>query len=379
MHQYTADLANRLAQAGHDVHLVTTARYPPSRYLPGITVHTPVDTRSTGLSPDVLKIGDMGRTARLVLGLRPDVVHITGPHLWNVPLLRRWRAAGLPVVHTLHDLDPHVGAPYGWLLRLWNRAVLRSASHILIHGVRYRERLLDRGLKAGQITCTPLLHLFLGHTWLGEVEALADRVRYEPCVLFFGRLEPYKGIAHLLTAWAMTDDRIRRSARLVLAGPGDLSRLWAGALPPGVEVRNRLIEDTEALDLFRRCSFLVLPYRGATQSALIPAAYFFHKPVIAAPSGALDEYIEDGETGWVIEPEHPASLARCLSRMLGDPDRLARMGTAGRAWYDARRAAEEQTLTAMYEQLVESRRGNGIRSQQHPFGNDLGRQAHGAA
>ena len=28
MHQYTADLANRMAQAGHDVHLVTSSHAP---------------------------------------------------------------------------------------------------------------------------------------------------------------------------------------------------------------------------------------------------------------------------------------------------------------------------------------------------------------
>ena len=75
-------------------------------------------------------------------------------------------------------------------------------------------------------------------------------------------------------------------------------------------------------------------------------------PVIVAPSGALDEYVEDGETGWVVEPEHPPSLARCLSAMLSDVDRLARMGAAGRAWYDARRDAEEQELCRMYKNMA---------------------------
>ena len=96
----------------------------------------------------------------------------------------------------------------------------------------------------------------------------------------------------------------------------------------------------------------MLPYVDATQSALIPAAYFFRKPVVAALSGALEEYVEDGETGWVVEPAHPPSLARCLSAVLSDVDRLASIGAAGRAWYDARRDAEEQVLRHMYEDLA---------------------------
>jgi glycosyltransferase involved in cell wall biosynthesis len=352
MHQYTADLANRMVQFGYDVHLVTTARYPGHRYLPAVTAHTPIDTRSSGFSLDTLQPAAIRRTTQVIQDIRPDVVHMTGPHPWNIALLRRMRRVGIPAVHTLHDLDPLGGEIYGLLLHAWNRVVLRLADRILIHGVRYRERLVGMGIPAERLTCTPLLHLFLGHTWLGEVEHLAQAVRYDPCVLFFGPLKRYKGVDHLLTAWATMNGCNAGDARLVLAGPGDLERLWPGPLPPRVEVHNHLIEDEQALELFRRCGLLVLPYIGATQSALIPAAYFFCKPVIVALSGALDEYVEDGKTGWMVEPEHPPSLARCLSAALSDVDRLARMGAVGRAWYDARRDAEEQVLRRMYEDLA---------------------------
>jgi glycosyltransferase involved in cell wall biosynthesis len=352
MHQYTADIANRLARVGYQAHLVTTSRYPRDRYISDVTVLTPVDARNSGFAPDALRFGGVGRTIRAIQDTRPDVVHITGPHLWNLPVLRALRQAGIPVVHTLHDLDPHLGSAYGPLLYGWNRAVLGLADQILVHGVRYRNRLVERGLPASKVSCTPLLHLFLGHTWLGQGDSLTADVRYDPSILFFGRLERYKGVSHLLTAWAMMDRHEDQDARLILAGPGKLDRLWAGALPPGVEVRDRLIDDAEAVELFRRCGVLVLPYHGATQSALIPAAYYFHKPVVAAPSGALDEYVEHGETGWVVEPEHPASLARCLSLVLSDLGRLAEMGLAGRSWYDTRRDAEEQSLWKMYRRLA---------------------------
>jgi len=352
MHQYTADLANRMVQCGRDVHLVTTARYPGHRYLPAIAVHTPVDTRSSGFSLDTLRPAALRRVACVIQDVLPDVVHITGPHLWNIPLLRAMRRAEIPVAHTLHDLDPHVGTLYGPLLYVWNRRVLRLAENILVHGVCYRDRLLGMGASAGRVTCTPLLHLFLGHTWLGELERLAQAVRYEPCVLFFGRLERYKGVDHLLTAWAMMDGRDGHDARLVLAGPGDLDRLWSGPLPPRVEVHNHLVDDQEAVDLFRRCGLLVLPYVDATQSALIAAAYYFHKPVVVTCSGALPEYVEEGRTGHVVEPGHPPTLARCLEAMLDDPARLAHMGAAGRAWYDAQRAEERRTLIQMYDRLA---------------------------
>ena len=144
------------------------------------------------------------------------------------------------------------------------------------------------------------------------------------------------------------------SPRAVIAGRGNISDLWAGNLPKGVELRNRLIPDAEAVDLFRRCGLLVLPYINATQSALIAAAYYFRKPVLVTRTGALPEYVEDGRTGCVVEPGHPATLARCLAEMLGDPSGMAQMGTAGRAWYETRRTLEMQTLRAMYQRVRKS-------------------------
>ncbi|MEJ5308907.1 MAG: glycosyltransferase family 4 protein [Anaerolineae bacterium] len=352
MHQYTADYANRMVQAGHKVTLVTTEHYPEHRYLPAVEVLTPVYQQDRGFSPGGLRVWGVRPAIDTVLQQKPHVVHITGPHLWNILVLAALRKAGIPTIHTLHDLDPHPGSAYGPLLYLWNRAVLRNAGHILVHGQCYRQRLLERGLAANRVTYTPLLHLFLGSAWMEQSDRLADGIAYDPYVLFFGRIERYKGVADLIAAWMRLPETLPAQARLVLAGPGQLETVWKDSLPAGIEVRNHLIQDEEALMLFQRCALLVLPYIGATQSALIPAAYFFHKAVLTTSSGALPEYVEPGVTGWVVEPKHPPSLARALTEALSDVDRLMRMGWAGRRWYDEHRKAETATVQQMYNRLA---------------------------
>ena len=384
MHQYTADLANRMAQAGHDVHLVTTARYPPDRYLPAVTVHTPVNTRNTGFSPDALRPFAIRNSQFAIRNLNPDLVHFTGVHLWNVPLVWALRRCGIVVIHTLHDLDPHHGVRFGSLIRLWNRLIIGSAGYLLVHGQVYRDRLIARAVPPDRVTYIPLLHLCfsyeceqalrhqpsaIGHRQSatlrlrsGQVRNPQSAIHYEPWALFFGRLERYKGIEHLLAACAMLDSPDGDGLRLVLAGPGSLPALWAGLLPPRIEVRNRLIGDEEAIDLFRRCGLLALPYVDATQSALVAAAYFFRKPVVVTRTGALPEYVEHGRTGWVVEPGDAAALADCLAQALSDPARLPRMGQAGRAWYDEQRGLEEETLLTMYERVVGTAKAEGKRT-----------------
>jgi len=168
---------------------------------------------------------------------------------------------------------------------------------------------------------------------------------YEPWALFLGRLETYKGLDVLVEAARRLD---MGNTWVVVAGPGRPDRLGLRSIPVNVGLRNRLIRDDEAIDLFRRCGLIVLPYIEASQSALVAAAYFFHKPVIVTDTGALPEYVVEGETGWVIPPRDAQALAEALRNALQDRPRLVRMGQAGREWYERHRRAEMVALQEMY-------------------------------
>ena len=228
------------------------------------------------------------------------------------------------------------------LLYLWNNSILRAANHILVHGQVYRERLLQQGLTAQQVSYAPLLHLFLSYEAEAALRRTPPAVNTESFALFFARIEAYKGVDTLLDAMRQLD---QPGARAVIAGKGEV----VGTASSNVEIRNQWMGDAEAIDLFARCSVVVLPYRDATQSALIAAAYFFGKPVIVTRSGALPEYVSDGVTGWIIEPGDSQALAECLRGVFRDRVRTQQMGLAGRAWYDTHYRAEQTTLRYLYE------------------------------
>jgi glycosyltransferase involved in cell wall biosynthesis len=356
MHQYTAGLANHFAdlngnggQATHAT-VITPRQIPTDRYSPEVSLQANVPVTGTGLKRSNLNPAALQRTYRMIFASRPDVVHFTGPHLWNPILLYRLRHAGIPTIHTIHDVDPHSGTGYGRWLYVWNNSIIRWAGQILVHGRLYRDRLIAQGTSADRVVCTPLLHLFMSYEAEQRLRYAAPEISDEGYALFFARLEAYKGVDVFIQAMEQLAACLP-AARAVIAGKGDLQQAAPQAiLPVTVELRNRLISDAEALDLFRKCSVVVLPYRDATQSALIAAAFFFAKPVIVTCTGALPEYVNEGETGWIVPPNDATALAQCLQAALADPIRLRQMGLAGRAWLETQSGEERQTLKRMYEQ-----------------------------
>jgi alpha-maltose-1-phosphate synthase len=378
MHQYTADLANgiadcRLPIADCSVRIVTTTTLPHGRYSPAVRMAMPVTTHGTGFAREGLDLGGYRRAlAAIVSGgaldgseveaFKRPIVHFTGVHLWNVALVSALRRKGAAVIHTLHDLRAHGGVSHGRLIGLWNRLIIGSGAHLLVHGRLYREALIARGVAPSRITYAPLLHGFWGYEREQGCRGAEEQIGRtaaapgEPStntkgsvVLFFGRVEPYKGVDVLLAAW----ETVRREvsdARLVIAGPSASGAMKCTTIRTSgdVEWRDRLIEDAEAIDLFRSASLLVLPYRDATQSALVASAYRFGVPVIVTQTGALPEYVVPGETGWLTPPGDSEALAGVLRTALADPGRLQAMGGAGRAWVDERRREEETALAAMY-------------------------------
>lgn len=345
MHQYTADLVDRALAAGHDVTLVTTRGAPMDRYGARVQAAMPAATGNTGFEVYTLRLDILRRVAQAVLETGADVAHFTGPHLWNVWLVRGLRRAGMPVVHTIHDLEPHSGTSR--LLHLWNRLIIWQADHLLVHGEIYRQRMLTQGVSAERVTSTPLTHLFVGAEMREALGESLPAVSYERIVLFFGRVEAYKGVDDLLAAWRQLGDE-KAGWQLLLAGAGELPG-GDGQLPAGVIRYRGLIGDAEAVDLFRRCGLVVLPYKDATQSALIAAAYFFSKPVLATRSGALPEYVVEGETGWLTDPGNPTALAGVLADALSEEEKLAELGAAGRSWYNDQRVWYQSTMRALYE------------------------------
>lgn len=138
-------------------------------------------------------------------------------------------------------------------------------------------------------------------------------------LLFFGRLEAYKGLGHFIAAV----QALRRKGLLVkgvVAGRGeDLARHRETLLSdPSFELHEGFIPRDEVARLFRRANIVVLPYTDGTQSGVAAMALGYGRPVVASRVGGIPELVRQGENGILVPPSDVVSLGDALEELIVD-------------------------------------------------------------
>jgi glycosyltransferase involved in cell wall biosynthesis len=106
-------------------------------------------------------------------------------------------------------------------------------------------------------------------------------------------------------------------------------------VPQGVRVHRAGANSPELRALYQRADLFVLPTRADCYSMVAIEAMAAGLPVIVGDVGGTGEIVDDGETGWVIEPT-AEKLATVLGQALRDRRRLEVMGHRARAVAEAR-------------------------------------------
>ena len=79
-------------------------------------------------------------------------------------------------------------------------------------------------------------------------------------------------------------------------------------------------------------------------------------PVIATKIGGMPEVVDDGITGFLVEPGNPQALADATVEMIGDPNRARAMGKAGRT-----KVLQRYCWSKIAESLVDSYADIGVK------------------
>jgi glycosyltransferase involved in cell wall biosynthesis len=85
-----------------------------------------------------------------------------------------------------------------------------------------------------------------------------------------------------------------------------------------VTLINNYLPDEEVAALMQKADVVLLPYRQATQSAIIQVAFGHGKPVITTDVGGLAEAVQHNCTGLIVPPDSPSQLAAAIDRFFAE-------------------------------------------------------------
>ena len=317
---YTTLLAEHLRK-DHETLLISFSRQYPGWLFPGQSERDPSQfplKSEAEFILDPINPITWRKTVKQLRSWKPEVVIIP----WWVPFWSpAWSAIGrgvkrLPekpkLIFICHNVLPHESSIID---RAALRLALSPADGFIVHAKQDAKRLTrEFPNKSIRVSVLPS-YATLGRT---HSNTQIDIPYPRPLILFFGFIRRYKGLDVLIDALALV--RKERQAHLLIVGEfWDNEETYRDQieeldLQSSVTILNQYFPDEELAVFVNAADVVVLPYRTATQSAVIQVAYGYSKPVITTDVGGLAEVVIDGKTGLIVPPEDPEALANAIER-----------------------------------------------------------------
>lgn len=150
-------------------------------------------------------------------------------------------------------------------------------------------------------------------------------------VVSVGRFVPYKGYRYLVEAARLVEDSMP-GVHWILVGDGEQRQeLEARCQLLGLKAHIHFPGWREDIpEILSTCDLFVLPSLSEHFGRVVVEAMAMGKPVVATDAGGVPEIVIHGLSGLLVQPGQAAPLAEALLSLLRDPERMVRMGDAGR-------------------------------------------------
>ena len=282
----------------------------------GAEVYTlPVDTKNPLKWPAVRR-----RLKAVLLSVGADIVHVRSraPAWIALPLTR---AMGIHSISTIHSKF----VPQNFVKRIYNQKML-SADGIIAISDYVKSVITSHYSEAVSEKAIQVIHRGVDLDVFDPAKVSQHRiVRLSetlnlpddgPVVMLPARATEWKGHAPLIEAVARLE---AKDVTLLLLGAGDghsrfIERLRALAIKTGLDGRLRIASGTDDMpaalmlaDVVAMPSTIPEPFGRVALEAQAMG-----RPVVAFKHGGAIESIQEGETGWLAEPNNVEDLARCL-------------------------------------------------------------------
>lgn len=202
----------------------------------------------------------------------------------------------ISMVHTVHNIQNHKGMKvklekviYHFFLLKCSR--LRVYSQAVKNEIIANFKILPE--KIFVIQDIPFHHYYPNDSTKPESRVRIDIQKSDFVYLFFGRIEPYKGIQNLITAFI---EIAKNNDYLIIAGES-LDKEYLSKLKniscdhPNIIWHNQYIEKDSAQYFFNAADIVVLPFIKIDHSGSVDLSLSFSKPVITLATEATSSLL----------------------------------------------------------------------------------------
>jgi glycosyltransferase involved in cell wall biosynthesis len=255
----------------------------------------------------------------------------------------------IPLVTTLHGSDVRAARSSALATSLFRRVLTHSTAVTTV------SRWLADEARAIEPSVDPVVAPM--PVLPGLFRPGRDRSRER--LLFVGKLNEQKGIAHLLRALAQSATRPSLDVVVGVGSSADDLKPLASSL--GVLDRitfHPLLPQHELAVLYQRALALVAPFTDEGLGLVAIEAALSGTPTIAFASGGLTDIVLDERTGVLVPPGDDAALAAAIDRIVQAPELARSLGNAAREHALATFApdAVARRYGALYKSLVSAGR-----------------------
>ena len=305
---------------------------------------------------------------RLIKEGRYDIVHTHSSKAGILGRLAAWLAGTEVIVHTIHGLPFHEyqsrGVNYFYIF------CERLAALFTDKIITVAEAMTAKALAARIAPEEKFITIYSGmelDRFLEPGVGVADKRKEMgigpdvPVVGKIARLFPLKGHKYLLEAAAEVA-RVYPQVRFLLVGDGILKEnLEKQAERLGIKeqvIFAGLVPQKEIPGWLTVMDIVVHASLREGLARVLPQALAGGKPVVSFDIDGAREVVKEGETGHLVPAGDSGGLAKAIIDLLGNREKVRKMGEAGKRLVDPAFRAEVMTdrITAVYEELLKSKR-----------------------
>lgn len=307
---HTKGLYNNLIK-NHSVKIFSFNYQYPKIFFPGKSQKINNDQKFNNTYHSINSINPFSwlKTTQAILKCNPDLIIFSywnpffAPCFGYIAKLLKNKIGSNKLISICHNIEPHEkkivnNSLNKFYLKQFNKFMLMSSfveSQLKLYKTNFKSTVrflpIDKDYKINFKKDT--IKLEMGYTLNQKL------------ILFFGLIRPYKGLDNLLNA--VKNILLNNNIKLIIAGEAYESLDKYKSIINEYDINQNVVWIHEFLSnnmiekLMIASDLLVLPYKTASQSGVLSQAWQYNLPSIVTKVGGLPEYVDHGESGYVVE------------------------------------------------------------------------------